>query len=92
RGQRICSAIVLSNYRRLWLKMCFFAQDFGHCMGLTFGGQTLFCFILQIICVYSFLLNVKDEVGALIFSGMCSVLVGILIFLQCNSAHRATEQ
>ena len=61
-------------------------------MGLTFGGQALFYFIFEVICVYAFLFDVRLGEGSTLTNGFGSILIGVLSIVQLNYAHLATEE
>ena len=74
------------------MRLSFLAHDLGYSMGLTFGSQMIICFAHQVVCAYDFFFNMKSGGSIVAFNAFISIVTGILIFLQCNSAHNVSDE
>ena len=80
----------IASYRTLWLHLRKLTQDLGNATGLTYGGQILLLFAISVLVTYGFMMELTENFS---YSLFCSGLLFLLIiFLQCNSAHGATNE
>ena len=61
-------------------------------MGVSYGGQILSHFIFEIMCVYIFFFDVRQEGESALVNGLACILLEFFMIVQLNGAHIATEE
>uniref|UniRef100_A0A336MIC6 Gustatory receptor n=1 Tax=Culicoides sonorensis TaxID=179676 RepID=A0A336MIC6_CULSO len=91
-----CTAILISQYRFLWLNLSELVQALGNAYARTYSTYCLFMLFNITIGIYAAMSQIIDhgfnfsfkEIGLIILSLYCATL----LFVFCDSSHKATLQ
>jgi hypothetical protein len=80
----------IASYSKLWWKLSKLTQELGSASGLTYGGQTLILFTINVLLVYAFMNELAENFNYALFNS--ALLFQVIIFAQCNSAHGVSNK
>jgi hypothetical protein len=81
------------HYKFLWLRLSNLTQDYGNCMGISYGAFFVICFCVQVLSSYGSLLGATRELKLMhVVLTSASLFLALLLLCICTAAQEATQE